>query len=288
MNLPPHLSAPLGEGREALIYIAQITPKLNLSQKHSWPETLSWESSKKKKKTTKVNEVPTENCGCLKQTSTSEITRAHSTPTSTDSTLLLPSPLLLLSYPCRNLPSPQPAGTRGQNLTQDSEDAKTLLKCGPEASQINKQLVSREHPPLSSTSTYLQIKTTSLPWSGTIMLSAATKTPFPQLGLCEGVCVPLFNPECHEVRQVESTRNLLLLHLSKNQRSNGHLLQVCQTDAFPKERLSRNRSYKCLGKAQTQRCTYFIISPGQGHSDSSHPKQKASTEKINTCNLTEF
>lgn len=32
---------------------------------------------------------------------------------------------------------------------------------------------------------------------------------------------------------MESARNLFLLHLNKNQKSNGFLLQVCQTDAVP-------------------------------------------------------
>lgn len=175
-----------------------------------------------------------------------------------------PTPQPHPSRPCRNLPPPQPSGTRGQHLTENSQDAKTLLQQRPEASQISGKRVTPtpvRHFNLDQLMTSVQ---GDIPAQApTIALSAATQSPSPRRRLCEGVCIPLFNPDCHKIRQAESARNPFLLHLSKNQGGNSCLLQVCQTDAFPKEEHSRN-SCTCSGKSQARTHACFVVSLGQG------------------------
>lgn len=103
-----------------------------------------------------------------------------------------------------------------------------------------------------------------------------------QLALRGGICVPLFNPDCHTVRQVESARNPLLLHLSSNQRSNGHLLQVCQTDAFPDKEHSRNGKSNTQVQVSNPDMHLLCDKPetGLGHSDISLKESSTENAKI--------
>lgn len=101
------------------------------------------------------------------------------------------------------------------------------------------------------------------PQAHTAVASSNITWPQPPMGFCKGVCVPLFNPGCHKVRQVESARNPLLSHLSKNQRSNSRLLQVCQTDALPNREHSRNTKLSTLSYLSRPDAQLLCTSLGQ-------------------------
>lgn len=138
-----------------------------------------------------------------------EITRAHCTPSSSLS--LLPACCHIYLTPCRTSPPPPPSSTRGQDLTGDSKDAKILK-------ERNSWQVTMPSSPFGTSTSYASAITAarkklmiSSPrqhlWSGT--RSAGNRHPHALKWGSEGICVPLFNPNCHGVRTGRKRKELV-------------------------------------------------------------------------------